>query len=154
MQRTVRIMVALVILLSGLAIIPFVSLPTQAFRWQRYANAYQPTLAINHVSGGRGSFFRITGSGYPADTTVTVFVNGVLVGVTSTDDLGEVDVSLSTSQADLGWYVVVVMANPSAEIGFRLAAGEPLWPQEGGGPVFDVPEGIARHLVYLPIVAR
>ena len=150
MQRTARIMIALVILLSGLAIIPFVSLPTQAFRWQLYANAYQPTLAINHASGGRGSYFRITGSGFPANTTV--LVNGVSVGVT--DDLGEVDVSLSTGQADLGWYIVVVMANPSAEIGFRLAAGEPQWPQEGGGPVFDVPSGIARHLVYLPVVAR
>jgi hypothetical protein len=37
MQHISRVLVALTILLSGAALIPFVDVPAETFEWQRYA---------------------------------------------------------------------------------------------------------------------
>ncbi len=155
MHRFARTLIALSILMAGLALVPFVSLPTQAFGWQLYANAYQPVLSLNHTTGAPGSFFRVTGSGFQADTTATVLVSGVMIGTTATDSSGEVDFLVSTAQADLGYYWVTVIAGGSATATFRLVASEPQRPPQGGGPVLDVPSGLAAaNVIYLPMILR
>jgi hypothetical protein len=40
MNRLPRLVIALAVLLSGLALVPYVGLPAAAFNWQRYAGAY------------------------------------------------------------------------------------------------------------------
>lgn len=42
MNRVQRLVLALVLLLSGLALAPYVALPSEKLVWQRYADAYQP----------------------------------------------------------------------------------------------------------------
>jgi hypothetical protein len=42
MNRFQRLVIALTILLSGLALVPYVAFPSERLVWQRYAGAYQP----------------------------------------------------------------------------------------------------------------
>ncbi len=46
MHRLPRILLVVVILLSGAAIAPSIVLPSQPFNWQLYASAYQPPEPI------------------------------------------------------------------------------------------------------------
>jgi plastocyanin len=41
-MKHTRILIALAILLSGMALLPYVALPNEGFRWQRFADAYVP----------------------------------------------------------------------------------------------------------------
>jgi len=43
MHRFPRIVLALAVLMSGLALAPSIALPSEPFSWQRYAGAYQPS---------------------------------------------------------------------------------------------------------------
>ena len=42
MRQFQRLVIVLVIVLSGLALVPFVALPSEQLSWQRFAAAYQP----------------------------------------------------------------------------------------------------------------
>lgn len=42
MNRLQRLIIVLAILLSGLALAPYVALPSERLVWQRYAAAYEP----------------------------------------------------------------------------------------------------------------
>jgi plastocyanin len=42
MNRFRRLLVASAILLSGLALVPYIALPSAKFGWQQFAGAYQP----------------------------------------------------------------------------------------------------------------
>ena len=91
MQRIPRILLALVVLLSGVAIAPSIALPSQPFSWQLFANAYQPepepveirdlAFAPNVILIPAGTTVRWTNNG-AVDHTVTsdtsLFNSGVL----------------------------------------------------------------------------
>ena len=118
-------------------------------------NAIQPTLSINYTSGSPGSFFTLSGSDFPPDSTVTIAVNGRTLGTLSTDSVGNFVFLLTTDQSDEGHYIVTATVNPSASERFVLDSNEPTRPQEGSGTTFDVPSGIAyTHLIYLPLVQK
>jgi hypothetical protein len=40
MIRSLRLFVALVVLLSGLALLPYIGLPSERFSWKQFAGAY------------------------------------------------------------------------------------------------------------------
>jgi plastocyanin len=42
MHRNSRILIALAVLLSGFVLVPYATLRSEAFNWQRFADAYQP----------------------------------------------------------------------------------------------------------------
>jgi Tol biopolymer transport system component len=114
-----------------------------------------PSLSSNYHDGQPGSFFTITGSGFPPSSLAAVVVNGtVLTATLPVDSDGELLFLLDTGQADAGHYFVTVTANPSATADFTLDPAAPLRPQEESGPVFNVPSGIAimEELVYLPLI--
>lgn len=119
---------------------------------------YEPTtpiLSINYGSGAPDSFFTLTGSNFPPNSTATVTVNGQTLGTVSTDADGSLTFLLSTTSADEGSYYVTVTGNPSATVSFVLDSNEPIRPQDGSGSVLDVPEGIAfTESVFIPIVLR
>jgi hypothetical protein len=120
-----------------------------------YSEALPPELTLNFTTGAPGSFFAASGTGFPANTTADVTVNGVALGVVSTDENGDCSFILSTANADEGSYTVTVSANPTASARFTLDWDDPVRPQEGAGPILDVPEGIAfTDCVFLPIVMR
>jgi hypothetical protein len=114
------------------------------------------SLTINHTTGAPGSFFNITGAGYPADSTATISINGVVVGTVLTGQDGSFSITLQTMpNSREGTYIVTVSVNPSATVQYQLQANAPLRTQEGNLPVYAVPENIvAWHFIYLPVVIR
>ena len=156
MNRLPRLVMALAVLLSGLALVPYLGLPAAAFNWQRFAGAYPyqpPTLEIDHDSGKPGSFLNVTGRHYPANSTATIQINNHTVGTVQTDATGSFSFQMNTVNADEGTYFVTVTVNPLARTRFTLDQNDPLYPQSGTGPTITVPAGIAfTRFVYLPIV--
>jgi hypothetical protein len=123
----------------------------------RYApSGIPPSLLINQTTGRPGSYFTLSGDGFPVGGTGTVAVNGrVLTGALAVDGAGGLNFRLNTSQADAGSYLAAVSVNPSASVAFTLDPNAPLRPLEGSGTVFNVPSGIAfTEFIYLPLVVR
>ena len=155
MKYIPRLLVALIVFLSGAALTPFVGLPTEGFRWQTYASAYQPmTLEINYASGKPGSFFTLTGFNFPPDAEVTILVNNVVLGTVATNSIGSLMFLIDSTGADEGHYSVVTdeVTSPTAQ--FLLDTDEPLHPQEEDGVIFTLPAGIAYMLIHLPVILR
>jgi len=115
-----------------------------------------PSLTINYADGKPASFFTLTGTNFPPNSTATVAVNGsTLTDTLTVDSLGSFVFLLDTSQADAGRYFVTATASPSAITALTLDPNAPLRPQEGSGPILIVPSGIAfTEFVYLPLVQR
>jgi hypothetical protein len=168
MKKSPTLFVIAFVLLAGLVLIPFVGVQGQVFRWQNYSGLYEtPTpgpngaaLLIDHVTGQPGSFFLVSGYGYPANTTVRVFVNSVDLGSVDTDSNGEFEIIFETNQADLGRYEVLVeaaAASPNADsavaVFFLILDGD-LHPLTGEAEILEVPEGIAELFEYLPVIER
>jgi hypothetical protein len=121
------------------------------------AYEYGPSAAldINYDAGAPGSFFTLSGRDFPANAIAAISVNGTALGTIPIDGSGSFSFLLSTANAGEGAYFVTAAVNPSAGTRFILSSDEPTRPQEGSGPVFDVPAGIAyTESVFLPIVLR
>lgn len=123
----------------------------QSARWRLKVG--NPSLTVNFTSGAPGSYFLVTGSGFPPHADATVSVNGVVLGSMQTDNRGEISFLLETPNADPGFYVVTASVNPAASTYLRLSLDQPIRPLEGSGPILNVPAGIAfDHAVYFPVV--
>lgn len=143
------------VVLSGLALVPVMGLPKAGFSWQRYANAYVPTtLATNHASGSPGSFFTITGTNYPVNSTLAIHVNGAPLGSVLSDGNGNLLFVIDTTGANLGYYTVVVDPVNNVSTRFLLKLGDPVWPQDVGPPVLPLPPNISNQLIFLPGIFR
>jgi hypothetical protein len=82
-----------------------------------------------------------------------IAVNGRALGTVLTDAGGDLVFLVSTTNAGEGSYFVTATAGSSATVGFVLDPDKAVRPQDGSGPVFDVPSGIAlTEFIYLPIV--
>jgi plastocyanin len=51
MQKHTRILVALSIFVSGMALAPFVAFPSERITWQQFADAYQPLDEVVSIEG-------------------------------------------------------------------------------------------------------
>lgn len=109
-------------------------------------------LTINYKIGKPGSFFTLEGANFPATSAVTITINGYTLGTVPTDTFGDLIFLLNTEQADAGSYTVSAGGDSGASASFSLDAGKQIRPQEGQGPILNVPGGIVIHLVYLPFV--
>jgi hypothetical protein len=146
---------AFVVFFSSAALAPFVGLPTEGYRWQPYADAYTPAmLDINHTSGMPGSFFTVTGTNFPPDSTLTVLANSFVLGTVQTDSAGGFVFLIDTTGADPGFYVITTDLPNSPLVRFLLSLDEPLYPQEGEGTIFTLPSGIGQIPINLPIIMR
>lgn len=122
--------------------------------------SYEPApaaagLALNYDLGAPGSYFSLTGTGLPANSPAAVTVNGRQLGTVTTDGDGRCTFVLSTALAAEGSYAVALSLDPAAVAHFVLDAAAPLRPQEGTGPVFQVPAGTAlTRALFLPLVRR
>lgn len=121
-----------------------------------FATQQKPVLAINYASGKPGSYFTITGSRYPPDSTATLAINGNVLGTVPTDALGGFVFTLQTNPTtEEGYYKVTATVNPSAMAQFSLDAGGALRSQAGSATLFVVPDQIAyHHFVHLPLTVR
>ena len=124
-------------------------------------------ITINYNSGSPGSAFTVAGANFPPNSTVSITINGHVVGTIAVDGVGGFIFQLNTTDASEGIYSVTVKVNASATTHpapvavnasamsrFTLDATAPLRPVEGSGPVIAVPGGIAYRFIYLPLVQR
>ena len=131
----------------------------------------RPKLVINHMEGKPGSWFTLTGSDYPVNSTATIVVNGHAVGTVPVGDDGTFVIELNTDVADIGAYFVTIIQETSRTLAtnrglafesirataqFTLDDDSPnTWPQEGTGTSFNVPASIAfTEFIYLPLIQR
>ncbi|MCO5185479.1 MAG: hypothetical protein M9941_10860 [Anaerolineae bacterium] len=142
-KRMTTLLLAAVILLSGLAFFPFASLSADSVSWKQFANAYLPTLNIDEDKGLPGSGFIFEASGYPPNTTASVYAEGVLRGTVMTDSNGNATFGIQTASNDpLGRYDITMStdANNSATNDLRLESDRPLLviPPGFPHPIFDL----------------
>ena len=120
---------ALLILISGVAMIPFTGLSGQQLSWRQFAAVYQPIVEVNHAAGAPGSAFLMTGSGFPPNTVVTVFRDGSPIGTLMSDGAGLVEglIETFTFNPEGDYFIsVTVNSRDSATTSFSLDAAEPL----------------------------
>lgn len=115
-----------------------------------------PVLDINYYSGAPGSYFAISGFNYLPNSNLSIFVNNNYLGSVASESDGVISFLLSTAASDEGVYLVRVGAgNYTATTRFVLDYSKPLRPQQGSGPIFDVPAGIGLDpRVFLSVVVR
>lgn len=155
MKRVSSLLFAVLVFISGVALVPVMGLPSAGFAWQRYANVYVPTaLQVSHATGRPGSFFTVTGVSYPASVMVTVFVNGVNLGEVQTDQDGNLLFVIDSSVAAPGYYTVSVNPVLGVFTRFLLDPNAPLWPQEVNAPVLLLPANIANEVIFMPSIHR
>lgn len=165
MGASKRLALALVVILSGFLLVPFVALPKESFRWQLFAGAYGsgPALGTNHSTGGPGSYFLISGFGFKPGATLALKANGVLIGTVDADASGAFRITLSTAGAGVGGYVITAEEDKDADlaqagpfVGFRVLADAPVRARvDGVGQLAlpNVPTAILPQL-WLPLVTR
>jgi hypothetical protein len=148
-----RALIAAFILMSGLALIPYLDLPHTILGWDQFAGIYSPELVIEPEVGLPGSTFTATGTNYPANSLATVYAGSVPIGTVMTDENGSAVFYIETEGAQLGVYniTMAVDVNASATDSFRIAATGPFIPAptDPVGPIFDLPS-----VVYFPIVMK
>ncbi len=117
---------------------------------------YEPaSLTSNYASGSIGSYFNLTGSGYPPNNPVSITLNNhSLSSSITTDTGGNFTFTLRTSQADPGVYYVTASINPKATASLILDPKFPSRSQDGNWPVIDLPGGLAYQQQFLPLITR
>lgn len=158
MVKIGRILIALAILLSGVAMIPYIELPTGQLGWELYAGVYDASLTSNYDTGRQGSFFTFTGMNFPPNSLTTITAAGpaeqggveVLGSVMAGSD-GSFVFLLDTDWADPGVYVLnaTVDANAAASDSIEITPNAPLRPAEGAGQIFYL-----GGQIYLPAVIK
>jgi hypothetical protein len=120
-----------------------------------YGFQLMPVLVSDHTSGAPGSYFTFTGYDFPPDDIATIEINGISLGTVPTDASGQLIFILQTSAtAEEGSYRVTATVGSSASTRFSLTAGGVVHPQDGAGTVFDVPDGIAYIVRFLPLLVK
>ncbi|MCP4359801.1 MAG: hypothetical protein GY796_17475 [Chloroflexi bacterium] len=110
-----------------------------------------PTLNINHSTAAPGSLLAFDGQYWEIDSTISVYVNDVLVGTTTADNANNMAFRLESFAAtqEGGYLVRVTQDSTELYAYFRLLNDAPLW--SGSGSTFPIPNGIAQtHFQFLP----
>ena len=139
-EKMFRSVLTLTILLSGLALIPFIDQPATAIGWRLFADIYTPVLAVDEPTGAPGSVFTFTGSSFPSNSLATIYINGKARGVVTTNQAGVAVFLVDTYSAPVGQYDVTLEVddNASATNGFALDDGAPLLtPPPSSAPIVD-----------------
>jgi hypothetical protein len=141
-EKVIRIAIVMVILLAGLALLPYIDVPVEALTWQLYSGVYEATLDVNNTTGSPGSYFLFTGTNYPPNSPATISVNGDEIAEVETDSNGDLSFIIATANSDPGSYTVTaaVDVNASAAANFTLVINGQHRPLEGTGPVISLVE--------------
>lgn len=162
MNRLQRLIIASVIVLSGLALIPYVALSNEEFRWQRFAGVYdgEAEVSCNYANGKAGSFFTCVVLNFPANATVTISVQTWqgrwhVIGTGTTSDTGTFNFIIQTDD-DLidGAYGIKAETNPSVETTLTILSSAPLREKEGSSPVLIIPASAGGGETFLPLIRR
>ncbi len=136
-----RLGLIIIILLSGVALLPIQELSAEKLNWQNVGAIYSPQLRLREDRGRPGSAFFYRATGYPPNTTATVYIDGSPRGTVPVNRRGQSYFLIQTEMNDdLDRYYVTLMvdANASATEDFRLEDDEPIVPPPPGynGPIF------------------
>lgn len=115
------------------------------------------TLVVNYATAQVGSTLTLIGSGLPYSSTLPLLINGTaLTDTVQVNPSGELIVYLTTQGADNGAYQLQLGNPPVATVSFLLQERAALYPAEGGGITYAIPDGIGQpiHDLYLPVVGR
>ena len=155
-QPLSRVIITMTIFLSGVALMPFMALPTETFQWQRYAGVYEgPEIFVNYSDGHPGSFFHFQGTGFTPNSSVDVTSNAVPLGTIIVDGVGNLEFQIDSAQAEVGsYYITVSDGSLSITNHITLTLDAPLRPQEGAGEIFSLPPGSGLSEVFLPTIKR
>ncbi|MCB8943809.1 MAG: hypothetical protein H6658_08640 [Ardenticatenaceae bacterium] len=148
-----RVLIAALILMSGLALIPYIELPQTALGWEQFAGIYAPELTVDPEIGRPASTFTATGSNYPPNSPANVYVDGNFLGTVMTDGNGRATFYISTlgSQASIYNVTMEVDANASATDNFELVNDGPFipGPTVSDGPTFYLNEVFFNFLPFI-----
>lgn len=138
-----RMALALLVILSGLALLPFSGLSAEKLGWEQYAGIYQPILTVEVDRGFPGSAFVFHGSGYPPNALATVYIDGNARGTLFTNGDGTATFLIQSQPTDMRrrYYITLATdANTSATQDIRLRDDEPILPPPPGfvGPIFEL----------------
>jgi hypothetical protein len=139
---------------KSLTLAHFDAYPDAAGRWDAFAPPAQPVMMINHSSGAPGSYFNVTGTGFPPDSLATIVANDHILDQLPVDSSGVISFTLNTNLAAPGEYHLRVSVNPSAGVLFTLDEAQPVLPREGELPIIALPGGLVLRPVLLPLIAR
>ncbi|NUM45901.1 MAG: hypothetical protein HUU38_14445 [Anaerolineales bacterium] len=155
-QPISRVVIALIIFLSGIALMPFIALPTEAFQWQKYADVYEePEIVVNYYDGQPGSFFHFQGIGFTPNSSVDLMSNNLSLGSIITDGAGNLEFQIDSTNAEIGsYYISVLDGNISLTTRIMLNVNSPVRPQEGAGEIFLLPAGSGLSEIFLPTITR
>jgi peptide/nickel transport system substrate-binding protein len=124
----------------------FEAFPDVSGRWDSFTAAIQPMLETNHPSGAPGSYFNLTGSGFPPNSQAFILADNHIIGQLQVDSSGIISFTLSTDQVRPGDYHLRVSVNPSAGLLLTLDDGQSTWPREGELPIILLPPSLYIHL--------
>lgn len=112
-RRIHLFVLALLLLFSGIALLPLSGLSAEKIHWVNVAQLYDPDLEIlSEDDGAPGSAFFLRGERFPPNTLATIYVDGqpkctvmtntagvaeFIIQTSPNDPLGEYDITLSTS---------------------------------------------------------
>ncbi len=136
---------------KSLTLARFDAYPDAAGRWDAFAAPAQPELLINHTSGAPGSYFNVTGTGFPPNGQATIVVNNHILDQLQVDSSGGISFTLSSERSAPGQYHLRVSVNPSAGVQFTLDLEQPVQPREGELPIIPLPQAFYIHI---PVVNR
>lgn len=149
-----RLGLIMLILLSGLALLPFSPLSAEQLDWRAFAGIYEAELDVAEDSGAPGSAFLFHGAGYPANQPATILIDGIAAGSLMTNGDGQATFLIQTHPSDaLGSYQITlaVDANSSATEDITLN-DDPLLPPP---PDFDgLVLPLSHSNTFLPIVRK
>ena len=112
-------------------------------------------LEINHTTGAPGSFFELTGAGFPIQSNASISINGQHIGTIPVEENGAFTFSLSTPNADAGRYFVTASVNPAATVSFLIETTATVHPKAGEPTIFEVPAGLGfSHTIFIPLVGE
>lgn len=144
----------LLILLSGLALLPLTGLSAEKLTWELYAGLYEPSLVVvGDAIGSPGSAFEFAATGYQPNAEATIYVDGNERGTLMTDNQGSAQFLIQTEETDsTGQYVVTMAtdANTSDSDNITLDENEPVIPPPPNfnDPIFTITAPDA--LIYMP----
>ena len=136
---------------KSLTLAQYDAYPDAAGRWDAFAAPSQPELVINHANGAPGSYFNVTGTGFPPDSLATIVANNHILDQLQVDSSGNISFTLSTEGSAPGIYHLRVSVNPSAGVQFALDVTQPVQPREGELPIIVLPPSFSLNL---PVVYR
>ena len=127
----------------------FADFPDDAGKWDEFSADPNPILEINYGTGAPGSFFTLTGSLYPPNSTARVYVGDDFVAEIAVDSSGDFVVVLDTTYLFEGTYDVLIKINPAAIVQFELTEAAPKRKNEDPDkPLLTVPV----NSFYLPLI--